>query len=190
MKIRFIYHKPQGERGVGKAIVALTWVYALFYAKGKALKLDYSHEEVWLPDEDGIFIFNNIGAHLIGSQYAGQCFSSTTRGDAEGVRFAPAQCVIGKHPERWDYIEVNVDPERLEVAVAEARRLVGKKYDYLGIFGFINPFPVHSKDKWYCSEVCDWFKVLLRIYPKRHKRISPRRAAYILSKKYGQPVSI
>ena len=169
VKIRFLYHKPIGERGVGKVIVALTWFYGLFY-NWKVLKYNYSHEEVWLLDID-------------------QCFSSTTRGNWKGVRFAPASEVL-KHPERWDAIEVIVDSERLEVAVEEAKRLVGRKYDFLGIFGFLNPFPFQSDKKWYCSEILDWFKKLLKIHPKRHKRISPRRSAYILAKRWGEPVPI
>lgn len=178
MKIRFAFHKPLGERGVGKAIVAWTWFLGLFY-NWRVLKYNYSHVEVWLP--------NSLGKFKMYGKITGECFSSTTRGDAEGVRFAPAYQVIGKHPERWDRIEVDVDEERLEVAVEEARRLVGAKYDYLGLFGFMNPFAVQDDKRWYCSEICDWFACLLGIYPERHKRISPRRAAYLLAQRFGEP---
>ena len=101
--------------------------------------------------------------------------------------FAPASEVLGKHPERWDYIECEVDPERLEVAVEEAKKLVGKGYDYWALFGFFNPLPIQDAKKWYCSEICDWFKVLAGIYKKRHKRVSPRRSAYLLAKNWGEP---
>jgi len=185
MKIRFVFHKPLGERGVGKAIVAWTWVLGLFY-NWKVLKYNYSHEELWLPDDDGSFI---MYMYPMKSSYCyrGQCFSSTTRGTAEGVRFAPASEVLGKHPERWDYIEVEVDEERLEIAVEQARQLIGAKYDFAGIFGFLLPLPVQDGQRWYCSEVCDWFKVLVGVYPKRYKRISPRRAACVLAKRWGEP---
>ena len=62
MKVRFLFHKPEGERGIGKVIVGLTWFYALFY-NWKALKYNYSHEEVWLPEPDCShgFEWRNIG---------------------------------------------------------------------------------------------------------------------------------
>lgn len=178
-KIRFLYHKPQGERGIGKAIVAWTWFLGLFY-NWKVLKYNYSHSEVWTPDEDGFFEFAE-------TYCLGYVFSSTTRGDYDGVRFASAGRILDKHPERWDYIECEVDKARLEVAIEEAKKLVGKKYDYLGIFGFVNPLPVHSKDKWYCEEICNWFKYLCRLVKKISKRISPRRSAYNLSLNWGEP---
>jgi hypothetical protein len=197
MKIRFLFHKPIGERGIGKAIVAWTWLLGVFY-NWKVLKYNYSHEELWIPDENYPNFYSGFGGQDDWSSqvhrekryiFYGQCLSSTTRGDADGVRFAPASEVL-KHPERWDYIECDVDLERLEVAMQEAKKLVGKKYDFRGIFGFVNPIPIQDSKKWYCSEICDWLKVLLGIYPKRYKRISPRRAAYILAKKYGEPKSL
>jgi len=206
MKYRFAFHKPLGERGVGKLIVGYTWLLGLFY-NWKALKYNYSHEEAWFPDKNGNFIFplkpyqscEHMGclAHtthpcescgrIAGRPYVGECFSSTTRGDAEGVRFAPASEVL-KHPERWDYIEIEVDDDRFEVAYAEAKRLDGLKYDYGYILDFLWPFTMFQKEKrWACSEICDWLKVLLRVWSHQHKRISPRRAAMILAKEYGEP---
>ncbi len=196
MKIRFLYHKTQGERGVGKAIVIWTGFLALFYAKGKALKYNFSHEEIWLPDENGDFWehcscwdkpANCTECYIEGKIFVGQCFSSTTRGKWKGVRFASGAEILSKHPERWEYIECEVDAERLEVAVEEARRLVGKKYDYLGIFGFLNPFPIQDDKRWYCSEICHRFKVLCCPHIKPDKRISPRRSAYKLAKAWGEP---
>jgi len=183
MKIRFVFHNPKGERGVGKAIVGWTWILGCFY-NWKVLKYNFSHVEVWLPYENSPkdrWFYNEYTNH-----YCGQCFSSTTRGVYNGVRFAPASEVIGKHPERWSYIECDVDPERLEVAVEEAKRLVGLKYDYWALFGFFNPFAVQDSKKWYCSEICNWFGALCRVC-KRDKRISPRRFCYVLAKAWHEP---
>lgn len=191
IKVRSVYHTPRGERGIGKAIVAWTWLLGLFY-NWRVLKYNYSHEETWISDEKGEFggailigLYRENNAHQI--LFKGHCFSSTTRGDANGVRFAPANEVLAKHPGRWEYIEFEVDEAYLEVAIEEAWQLVGKEYDFLGILGFVQPFAVQDKDKWWCSEICDWFKRLCRIFLKRHKRISPRRSAYILAKKWGEP---
>lgn len=171
MLIRFVFHNPIGERGVGKLIVGYTWLLGLFY-NWKVLKYNFSHMELWIPDENGNF-------------YNGQCFSSTTRGDWNGVRFAPASEVL-KHPERWSYIEGEVENFRCEVAIEEARKLVGKAYDYGYILSFLQPFIVQKEKAWACSEICDWFAYLCRIFPKKHRRISPRRFAYILSRIWGE----
>lgn len=189
MRIRFVFHNPTGERGIGKAIVGWTWLLAFVSLQWKRLKYDYSHEEIWMPwDDKGET--DSWRMHPDFGPYLGQCFSSTTRGGARGVRFASASAIIGKHPERWDYIECEVDAERLEVAVEEAGKLVGRGYDYLGLFGFFQPLVIQDDKKWYCSEICDWFKFLVRVHPKRHKRISPRRAAHLLAEKYGEPVPV
>ena len=180
MKIRFLFHKPIGERGVGKAIVSWTWLLGCFY-NWKVLKYNYSHVEVWVVGGLGVFEIEDMG-------YFGKCLSSTTRGTADGVRLAPA-CDILHHPERWDYIEAIVDPERLEIAIEESNKLMGLKYDFWGIFGFLNPLPVQDSKKWYCSELCNWFAVLCGI-TEREKRISPRRLAFKLAKKWGNPTPL
>ena len=171
----------------------------LFY-NWKLLKYNFSHEEIWLPDKEYNRIHNTFGDGFVAEKtggsanfnfcgYIGECFSSTTRGAADGVRFAPASEVL-KHPERWSYIEFEVDPERLEVALEESKKIVGLKYDFWGVFGFIQPFAFQDPKKYFCSELCDWFKVLCGIHPKRQKRVSPRRSAYLLSKKWGNPVPL
>ena len=186
MKLIFLFHKPKGEfrlwppRCVGTLIVGWTWALAFVSGGWNRLKYNYSHVELGIPNEYGEFFYyppmpNSRTCTPIRC-YLGQCFSSTTRGGAKGVRFAPASEVL-KHPERWDYAEVEVDDERFEVAMAEARKLVGKKYDYIGLFGFFWPWNIHDKNKWYCSEICAWLAYLMRVLPKRHKRISPRRFA-------------
>ena len=188
MKLRFAFHNPKGERGVGKAIVGWTWILGCFY-NWKVLKYNFSHVEVWLPDKNNCFKWSLPISAAIGlpdNCFRGQCFSSTTRGVYNGVRFAPAHEVIGKHPERWSYIEVDVDPERLEVVLDEATLRVGLKYDFWALFGFFNPFAVQDSERWYCSEICNWFGALCRVC-KREKRISPRRFCYVLAKAWHEP---
>lgn len=220
MKLRFIFHKPKGElrlwplRCVGALIVGWTWFLALFHSKGKALKYNFSHVELLIPEVHR----GKEGQIIAYAWWKGECFSSTTRGGAKGVRFAPASEVL-KHPERWEYIEVEVDDERFEVAIEEARRLVGNGYDYGYIISFLQPFIVQKKEDWACSEICDWFAFLnhipternkwakkplpvnwfkfhaftlrlLGFVIKRHKRISPRRLAYLLAQIFGEPKQV
>ncbi len=181
VKIRFVFHHGK-DSFVGRAIIVWTWILALCY-NWKALSKNYSHVEIWIPYEHNNkkrWFYNEYTKH-----YCGKFFSSTTRGTANGVRFTSASEVL-KHPERWSYIECEVDPERLEVTLEEAKKLVGKKYDFWALFGFFNPFPVQDDKRWYCSEICNWFSVLCGI-GWREKRISPRRFAYNLAKIWGEP---
>jgi len=188
VKVRFVFHKGK-DSFVGRAIVIWTGFLALFY-NWRILRYSYSHEEMWIPDEHGNFGYidfaDTVNAYAT-QQYAGQCFSSTTRGKWKGVRFAPASEVLGKHPERYCYIECEVSDYRFEVFMDEAQRLVGAGYDYGFVLSFLQPFLVQNPDDWACSEISDWAKVLLRLKAKRSKRISPRRSAYLLSKVWGQP---
>lgn len=178
-KARFLYHTPKGEwLRVGGLIVGWTWLLGLFY-NWKVLKYDYSHEEAWIPDDDGNF--------MVGGIYVGQCISSTTRGTANGFRFAPANKIIGKHPERWEFIEVKVEKKYYWKGIADARKFIGSLYDYGFIIGFVQPINLQDKNKWVCSEFCDWLKFVWKLIKKRNKRISPRRSAYSLAKVWGEP---
>ena len=186
MKVRFIFHKGK-DSWIGKGIVAWTWVLALVSFQWNRLKDNYSHVEIWFPDENEEF-----EAELVDGGYTGvwiktgQCFSSTTRGDAEGVRFAPASEVL-HHPERWRYIECEVDEERVVSGMPRLKAKVGLEYDFSGvILGFSNPFNIQDEDKWYCSEIIAWVARLFRLI-KYYKRISPRRLARVLADKYGEP---
>ena len=177
-RIRFAFHNGNDSL-LGKAIIGWTWFLGLFY-NWSVLKFNYSHVEIWMPDRVRGF-YDWDGTKVI------YCISSASRDDEfPGVRSKHASKVL-KHPDRWDYIEAEADDERVEVALAEANKLMGKGYDYLGIFGFFNPFAVQDKNRWYCSELASWFCYLTRITKKRHERISPRRLAYELSKRYGEP---
>ena len=193
MKLRSLYHSPKGERGIGKWIVGWTWALGLFY-NWKSLKYNYSHEELWIPDEKGEFLactrYPSENTIYCGTQnIVGQCFSSTTRGDAEGVRFAPASDVL-KHPERWEYIEFEVDDKVWDEFQWRINAQVGKKYDWHGVCGFVLPWVKQTNKKWFCSEICDWIKFCLYTFDKRHAPVSPRRSAMLLAKKHGEPKSL
>jgi len=183
MKLRSIYHTSKGERGIGKWIVRWTWFLALFY-NWKALKYNYSHEELWIPDEDGKF-------GLPWARLSGQCFSSTTRGGAKGVRFAPASEVL-KHPERWKYIEFEVDAYCWKsLVLPKLQSMVGNKYDFVAVAtGFITPFLIDDKKKNYCSGICCMVKYWLVILKKQWKIVSPRRSAMLLVPHWGEPKRI
>ena len=185
MKVRFIFHRGK-DSALGKGIIAWTWLLALVRCDFKSLKHNFSHVEVWFPDENNRFmLIDTSGPEQIGQLRLplGQCFSSTTRGDAEGVRFAPAAEVL-HHSERWVYQEFEVDEKDVANLMPALNDIVGRGYDFAGIFGFFLPWNPQNENKEYCSEVCSfvafWLRLMERIF-----RISPRRLAKVL----GQPIT-
>lgn len=190
MKLRILFHNPKGERGIGKAIVAYSWLLALVRLDFKSLKHHYSHVEAWWPDEHRGFKYKTtIGQRIW--MIEGYCFSSTTRGSYNGVRIAPAAEVL-KHPERWAYIEIDVTQAHLDAFKAYAESRVGRKYDYWGIFGFFLPFNTEKAADDYCSETVtrgavEAYIISVLALGWWKFRISPRRLAKVLSKLFHEP---
>ena len=200
MKIRFLFTKNKGPtfkngrmrwlkaQAIGQGIVIWTWVLAVARLDFKSLKYNFRHVEVWFPDDVGLF--SNIPAYADPKAILyGKYFSATTRGENKGVRFAPASEVL-KHPNRWDYIEVEVKDERIENYMPVFQEKVGLAYDFAGIAGFALPFNPQDKNKWFCSEICAWVAFVLWILPYWHKRISPRRLAKLLVEAGGELKSL
>lgn len=100
----------------------------------------------------------------------GECFSASPRDG--GTRFKNIEFV----PERWDFLEI---PVRDEEEIREwCRTQEGRKYDWLGILGFILTIRrLEDRDKWYCSEIC--FHALSKfnssIPRTRYRRFDPNR---------------
>lgn len=191
MKLRFVYAKnvgPDRKKGlwrwlkaqvIGQGIVLWTGFLAIVRFDWKSLRFNFRHVEVWFPDEDGEFIYE-AGRRIL-LVIKGQMFSSTTRGDATGVRFAPASEVL-KHPSRWMYQEFEVDAVAYRDMYLAAQSQVGKKYDYLGLFtGFFLLAPYLQNDnERYCSDVCGWLAWIGGMLKKRFWILSPRRLAKIM----------
>ncbi len=177
--IRFLFYKAAVDgKWLDDAISIYTGIFPCNWGtKG------YSHVECWFADENGEFEILDPEPQHCGDdnwdvKYAGQCFSSTTRGDAKGVRFAPASEVL-RHPERWDYQEFEVKGKTLRIIKGWCALQVGLKYDFAGLFGFFLPFNIHNERRWYCSEVCGYTAYLFSLI-KHRKRISPRRLSKVL----------
>ena len=54
------------------------------------------------------------------------------------------------------WFDVDCDPEQARIIITTAIELLGCKYDWPGIFGFASRRNVHSKIKWFCSELVAW----------------------------------
>jgi len=185
MKIRFLFYKAkQNGKWLDNGISTWTWLLALARLDFESLEYDYSHVEFWMPDSEGNFEKRDIIAsdtpdHVF---YLDKCFSSTTRGKWNGVRFAPANEVL-KHPERWAYMEFEVDDLLWQSTLTFMEMQLGMLYDFPGIFGFFLPWNTQDKNKWYCSEICARIAFVLGLTDKLYKRISPRRLAKVLDGK-------
>ncbi len=199
MRVRFVYHNAK-DSWLGKGIVGWTYVLALIRLDFKSLKFNFSHCEVWFPQQMGIvelkskktesvdFFEKDVIswglARVIGTRYVGQCFSSTTRGDAEGVRFSPASKVL-HHPDRWVYQEYEVSEVRVKQIMPKLKAKVGNPYDFDMIKGFLLPWEKGDPDAEICSEICGWVAWLLsivrfRAFGRWEFKISPRRLAKVL----------
>jgi len=134
-----------------------------------------SHEEKWVPDEEGNFI--------IDGKPVGRCFTSTKRDEVNGCRFKDAAAVF-KHPERWLIIKYWLYEDNYDAMLEECDRLIAKNkgYNTHGLFGFAWPWrwPLWlfrgEIGKWYCSQVCAWLNYIVAFWQKWYIRISPRRS--------------
>ena len=140
----------------------------------------YSHCGIWWPDADGRFLNEGSdGVGLFFTGFAGVCFSSTMRGDANGTVIRPARDVL-THPERWDYCEIEVPDEKaLEaMAWAQVEALNNKGYDKLQILGFFFPWRFGRADQNICTEAVGKFLyqalVLDRIWVWSPRRLSAK----------------
>ena len=125
----------------------------------------YSHCELWLGGPP---------AHA-------WCFSSI---EGTGTRFA----YVDLRPS-FDFIELAPDEKSYRLVTAAARALQGKRYDWLGLLGFVLPFGEHDEHDRFCSEVC--FEILSgagiikTLHPEKRWRVSPSELAEIASIEYG-----
>jgi hypothetical protein len=118
----------------------------------------------------------------------GHCYTSTMgalrnnpigkREDSnvDGVVIRPTYQVL-KHPERWDYIEIWLDPQHWSLAVTWARQRAQMviKYDRWAILSFFLPWRLHSDRADICSECCYDFLLMAGFFKDADKVPSPRR---------------
>jgi len=95
-------------------------------------------------------------------------FSSTMRDGANGCRWIYRDDVI-KYKERWIMQEHKSWERPKWLMLDECCKMLGCRYDKLGIAGFITPVPLNEKNAWYCSEAV--WKIFMGFWKKR---ISPR----------------
>lgn len=153
---------------------------------------NYSHTEVWIPDEYGCFegpVMHPTEPVYARNNYLGQCFTSTMRGENNGVVIRPASDVL-KNTDRWDYFEIEVSEYFLKIANNWALQMVAanKGYDKMSLLSFILPFRFGPPDKYICSEIVLRYiqmACLGMFYDKKHVPSPRRLAKWLQEEGYG-----
>lgn len=125
-KVVIAFYKHKRERNSVKNTLFRFFDDAIkFFTHGP-----YSHCEIAIPNPDPSLVFT--------------CYSASNRDG--GVR----KKVMQLPPERWDLIEVNIDPYKVRDFFAKTQ---GLKYDLIGALGVVLRIR-DSKTKYFCSEWC------------------------------------
>lgn len=125
-KVVIAFYKHKRERNSVKNTLFRFFDDAIkFFTRGP-----YSHCEIAIPNPDPSLVFT--------------CYSASNRDG--GVR----KKVMQLPPERWDLIEVNIEPEKVRDFFAKTQ---GAKYDLIGVLGVVLRIR-DSKTKYFCSEWC------------------------------------
>jgi hypothetical protein len=65
------------------------------------------------------------------------------------------KAIIEPNPDSWDYIDVPMNTMDEVLVETLFKKYDGAKYDFMGILlSQILPLGMHSKSKWFCSEIC------------------------------------
>lgn len=76
---------------------------------------------------------------------AGQCFEA----DAWQGKVVSRPWANNYNPDNWDMVDIEHDTSPASWLADQ----VGKRYDYLGILGFLIPWRFDVESWWYCSEL-------------------------------------
>jgi hypothetical protein len=143
--VRIVFYKAPFQSITDLAISLWTGIF-------NPLTPPYSHCEIGFEVEPDVWRY----------------FSSSIRDG--GTRFKWGDDIL-KNLERWDIYEKEYDDNTVQRMLERAVCILDKKYDVLGILGFLTVTGqvLNNKDRWYCSEAT--FFVLTGLW---NKRISPR----------------
>jgi hypothetical protein len=130
---------------------------------------EYSHVELWLD----------------GPVHRARCYSSSPRDG--GIRYSIIDLDSGK----WDAIALPFTEMDRWIIERHISDLGHKKYDWLGILGFVLPWGEHDDKDRFCSEIC-LDLIQTRGYLMQYKawEVSPVKLAAIATPLWGAPVAI
>ena len=175
---------------LNRAIAAATWLPNMGTEP-------VSHTSEWEPGDVGQFAWRDPAPTPYGvgkMRYYGQCWTSTTRGDANGTVVRPASGVLD-HPENCYYTEHEVDVGVFEFARMLAhRRVYGNKgYSWRDLFRYVMPLwllkatRLADNGREICNEHVESWNVDMGVLDKRLLR-SPRRLCKAIVLATGSPL--
>lgn len=154
MKVRIALYKASFANWTDALISGWTWLWTPF-------SKSYSHVEIGVNVADKWVYFSSSSRNtFIGGKMM------------NGTRWIDGGKLLTNR-KRWDVYECDhYSNQEVQDIIDRANSILGKKYDWLGILGFITITGqiLNARNKWYCSEAC--FFVLTDNWVKR---ISPRR---------------
>lgn len=185
MKARILYYKAKW--GDGHKVDNLIAVYSKLFNWNTP---PYSHVELWIPNDQGNFLnydrndtnILKVGYYGKKSEFVGQCFTSSMR-SAMGIKSRNGTCIrpasdILKHPDRWDYQEIELTDKQYSDLLETIDVLVKSNagYDEKAIISFFNPFGrwPRSSAMGICTEVV-WYALVMIDVLKCIKVFTPRR---------------
>ena len=181
MRIRVLFYRAKWDGHLLDNAISL-WTKIFNWNTGP-----YSHAEIWIPDEHGNFTDDEF--EVPKTQWIlGTAFTSTMRGDVNGVVKRPAAEVL-KHPGRWDYIEIEVSEHDYKMILRWMEVTVAKNpgYDIRCILSFFWYRREFKSDKFICSEFCEralWWSNEPEIF-RKIRCPSPRRLSrWLVGKGY------
>ena len=189
VKIRELWYINK-QKLLNRAIAAATWPF-------NRDTEPVSHCSEWEPDENGEFggmIDMGYADVVMCRAFVGQCWTSTTRGDANGTVVRPASGVLD-HPENWLFTEHSVLRTKFEYAKvwAQIRVDTNKGYSARDLSRYGMPLWLFDAlgldDKWQeicCGHVETW-EIDMVVLKKRLMR-SPRRLCKHVVLATGSPL--
>ena len=159
-----LYHSKWGDGHVIDNVIALATQFAhlgLFIhpTLWDVVKLGLSHEEIWIPDEDGEFSISECKycgsqrcypeecAGGLNREYLGTCYTSTMGQVRGGNNVGDGTCKrnaskVLKHPKRWSYTKHEVSDDAYAFMIEYLEKQVAENKGY-GL----------GPDKNVCSEI-------------------------------------
>jgi hypothetical protein len=117
----------------------------------------YSHIEIWTPDPILGFSaeYNDYPNpyYMTETHYLGKCWTATMRGKDNGTVVRGASEVL-KHPENWDYIEIEVEDWQYNLLIEIMQYSVDNNLGYStwDILKFVSVIHIPDNKRDICSE--------------------------------------
>lgn len=165
------------------------WKYLTNWLISLWTRSKYSHSSVWTADNNRTFSSyrfptyeDDVNGYEDAIGYGGTCWTSTTRGDANGTVSRPASGVLD-HPEHWVYFEIEIKNETSYASMLAYMKFEvdnNKGYSRWDLLKFLSPIHFPDNKRNICSEFVNNALYYAGIFDKGGI-VSPKKLAKKLS---------